>query len=225
MKFFQFLTICSLTFLPTPVEGYSAIWFFSGLIYNILQGIFYPKKRDERDCNALKRSTGQDITGEECSCYGDRYNGVFLNCIGVEVCLSPSDPTFCTASTSNSYVATSTHRKAWSSSTSPLIMLETVSTFFRAPDFESFFAFTFVHGDGSSSSKKYSNCSATSASSFFLKEEFNYVDCASCNICENGVDFKYDCSNANGTLTNTGTLTPGPIIESCFPVADFLPII
>jgi hypothetical protein len=53
--------------------------------------------------------------------------------------------------------------------------------------------------------------------------------CARCEICDNGIEFKYDCSNVKGTLafnnmTNTTELVPGPKVETCYPIANVIAV-
>ncbi len=50
--------------------------------------------------------------------------------------------------------------------------------------------------------------------------DFNFFDCGGCQICENGLDFTYDCSNVQVKGVN-GTTT-FPKSDTCIPVASVL---
>ncbi len=49
---------------------------------------------------------------------------------------------------------------------------------------------------------------------------FDYFDCDVCQICENGLVFKYDCSNVQVNGVN-GTMA-GPKSDTCIPVASVI---
>ena len=233
MKYLPSLTICALMFLPTQVEGTLLILFVFGPY--LLSKIFFPERRNDRDCNSLRLSTGLNITldtEQGCGCFlGDQSKSLFIVCGPIKdtICLTPSDALFCSPATSdNSYSAYSTSRKIFQFSTPPSIESESLDVELKATNFSTSFSFRFDRGDGSSPSKKYTRCSVTSKSYVSFTDVTNPVNCTSCDICENGVDFKYDCSNANGTfafsnVTNTTVLVPGPKVESCFPVVDLFP--
>jgi hypothetical protein len=93
------------------------------------------------------------------------------------------------------------------------------------PD-RNYFQVQFDRGDDELLSKKYSGCSISSLAVF--AEVPYYMVCSSCEICDSGIDFKYDCSNTVGTnlfnnATNMTELIPGPKVESCIPIADVIP--
>ena len=235
MKFIPFLAICSTSFLPIPVEG--TLFFLS----NIVPGFFFPVRRDERDCNILKELAGL-TSAEACICQGLEKLGVYISCnpMKQQICMTSSDTSFCTnatiddsleiTSTSTSYYARSSFRRNLPL-LSPEVMIVTESvfgTFVEEPEFRSTFTFSLERNIGTSSSNKYSTCSIKS---FYGIAEENAVSdsCNSCEICESGIDIKYDCSNVNSTysfsnVTNTTEFGPGPKVESCIPVANLLPL-
>ena len=235
MKFILFLAICSTSFLPTPVEG---TLFF---LYSILSSIGWPARRDERDCNTLKELAGLTNT-EACICVGLERFGVYISCdpMKQQICMTSSDTSFCTnetvndtleiTPTSTSYVAQSNSRRRLSflSPEVTIVSEEIFGTFMEEPEFRSSFKFFLERGDGASSSNKYSVCSVES-SYVIAGEDTVFDDCNSCDICESGIDIKYDCSNVNATysfsnVTNTTEFGPGPKVESCIPIANLLPL-
>jgi hypothetical protein len=189
--------------------------------------------RDEKDCDVLKGISGLTNT-VKCECSGSGRLGVTIFCgpMKEKLCITPSDDLFCTknpnetASFDTLYRIDSTARKRLSSSPPVKIRRESVFGAFaelEEPRFRNIFQFSFNRGDGSSSSKTYTSCAVTSEPDLFV-----FDDCNSCDICDSGVDFKYDCSNTKGAyiynnVTNTTELIPGPKVETCFPVADVLP--
>jgi hypothetical protein len=240
MKYFPFLAICSTAFLPTPLEG-KTLYLVRYIISNTLDQIFFPTRRDERDCNTLKEVSGL-TNAEACRCEGYATLGVSIVCdpMKQQVCMTPSDESFCTsASTDDSleitetttlYAALSGPRKRVSF-LSPPVQIEfdaVIGTFVNEPEFNNTFQFYFYRAPSSS---EYTSCDILNEAYFPVDDDFGFPEvdfCNSCSICDNGVDFKYDCSNANGiysfnNATNTTELGPGPKIESCIPVADFLP--
>lgn len=241
MKYISVLAICALAFLPTPVEGTLLFLYFA--VSNFFLRIFYPQRRDEKECNVLKEIAGLTNT-DACICIGFAESGVYISCdpMKEKICMTPSDDLFCTnatidgslevTATSTAYSADSTARKRFSL-LSPPVKMQSESLFgtfaeLAVPEFRNSFIFSFDRGDGSSSSKKYTGCLVTSTS-YLADEDSVYEDCNSCVICDSGVDFKYDCSNTKGTyiysnMTNTTELIPGPKVETCFPVADIFPL-
>jgi hypothetical protein len=238
MKYFPFLAICSsMTFLPSAVDG-QTLYFVRSIVSNTIDRIFFPKRRDESDCNILK-GLSQLTNTETCRCEGYATFGVALICEPMKqpVCIAPSNESFCTsASTDDSlestsfntaYVAYSGIRTRLSFMSPPVqITRESISgAFVTEPEFFSSFDFDFFLAP---SSNEYTDC-------FIFNFSFEMDDfpegayCNSCSICDNGVDFTYDCSNVKGMYnfnneTNTTELGPGPKVDSCFPVASILPL-
>jgi hypothetical protein len=153
--------------------------------------------------------------------------------------MTSSDETYCTtANPDNSLVetATSTSYTAASGSRSRLALFsptveianeQVFGLFVEDPGFNNAFIFNFVRA-ASSSSKKYTACTAASSSAIGNATRVR-EGCNSCTVCDNGVDFKYDCSNVNGNLiynntTNTTEIGPGPTLESCIPITRVLPL-
>ena len=238
LSFVLFITICALTCLPTTVEGADRTFFIIRFrLRELISNIFFPERRNERDCDTLKASTGLTST-EECFCFGSDKFGVSVICdpMKEKICLLPSSELFCSnasdatevTATSTAYFAGSTSRKLLGIFSPPIMVAqEAVVVYFESTDFLNGFLFVFDRGDGQSSSKMYSGCSITS-NTLVNDTEFDFDECSSCDICDSGVDFKYDCSNANGTfafsdVTNTTELVPGPKVDSCIPIADVLP--
>ena len=155
-----------------------------------------------------------------------------------KICLLPSSELFCTntsvdterSSTSTYYYASSSDRRSLGIFSPPvMITQERVRFVFDATDFRNDIFISFYRSDNQSSSKMYSGCIIVSVSTSFVDDsDDTIVRCSSCEICDNGVDLKYDCSNANGTLafsnvTNTTVLVPGPKVDTCIPIADVIP--
>lgn len=221
MKYIPALTIFALAFLPTPVKG------------TIFQ-IFYSQRRQKRECAAVLPTAGVANT-DNCICGNDFFppSGLFIDCSPLEenICVSPSDVRFCTNSslkTTSSYSAYTTGRRFVSPFTSPKIDEEYVRIDIDKGNFRNRFSFQFLRDGGLPS--PYSSCRISSDGYFESNDSGpgNFVDCARCVICESGFDFKYDCSNVNGTLafndvTNTTELIPGPKVESCFPITNIIP--
>ena len=226
MKYFSFQVICCLLFNLPTVEGQQTLL---GLLLNIL---FFTPKRYERDCKALILSSGVNDTGR-CYCKNDQqWSQASFYCYTEKKCLSPSDSTFCSDSI---YSAESKDRKRLALHTSPDVREEKL--YARASiagnyiEVSSTFEFAFARGDADSPSfNKYTNCSAyvLSYDSVTQIESYPYY-CTSCDICDSGVDFKYNCSNfrvdgayAFGNETSREAYYPGPIVDSCLPIADFI---
>jgi hypothetical protein len=236
MKYIAVLAICTLTFLPTPVEGQLFLSLFLRLSI-FFSSVFYPQSRDEKECNVLKEIAGLTNT-EACRCFGHGYIGVTISCnpMKEKICMTPSDDLFCTnatmdgslaiTATSTTYTADSTARKRFSLLSPPVKMLRE-SLFGTFGELQIRLCFLFDRGDGSSSSKKYIGCSV--APGFLSADDDFFSEECQCVICDSGVDFKYDCTNTLGTyiynnVTNTTEFIPGPKVETCFPVADILPL-
>lgn len=220
MRYLPFVTICALAFLPSQVDG---TFIIIGIGIFLIGRIFYTEERFNRDCNAIQEAGGINSTDEElCVCSSGTGNALTLNCFPLKepICLTPPDVVFCT--NSSRYEAVSSNRRPFAMSTIPSIVREEVRAEFEGPNnFVNSFYFEFSRGDGSTSSKKYTTCTVQS-------DAGRFVDCKSCEICDSGIDFKYDCSNTNGTyafsdVTNTTILLPGPKVESCIPIADIVP--
>ena len=226
MKSFPFLVIFCLLFNLPTVEGQQTIL---GLLLNIL---FFTPKRNERDCKALILSSGVNDT-EDCYCKNYQLGPqASFYCSTGKKCLSPSDSTFCSDSI---YSAESKDRKRLALHTSLDVREEKL--YARASiagnyiEVSSTFEFAFARGDADSPSfNKYTNCSAyvLSYDSVTQIESYPYY-CTSCDICDSGVDFKYNCSKFSvngayvfGNETLRYTYYPGPIVDSCFPIADFI---
>jgi hypothetical protein len=231
--------VTPLLLIPTPVEG--TLLLIPFVLINLAARIFYPTRRNDRECNILKESAGL-TNAAACKCQNEFSSGVTYKCdpMKQQICMTLSDDEYCTSANpddslipnanSTSYTATSGNRTrlAWSS---PEVRIATEAVFGRfveAPNYINYFFFDFVQGDSASSSSKYATCEVASASIVGTSSAVR-VTCNSCSICDNGVDFKYDCSNARGTFmfnntTNTTELGPGPKLESCIPVASVLPL-
>lgn len=155
------------------------------------------------------------VINDQCSCSDD--SGLSLRCTQMKerICISPSDPVFCTNYTDindGGVYETKLSSKPLTGQyfTAPVQVVVTIVT-------ENIIDFYFEAVDGASpESKKYTKCEI-----LFDGRD----DCTSCDICDNGIDFKYDCSTTNYTVV-TDTLTsfrPGPKVETCFPVANIIP--
>ena len=225
MKYIPLLTICILIFLPTPAQGFLLIVF--------IYGKFFTPQRTARDCAVVLPTTGIENAAELCTCgnsYSNRELDIACAPLQGRICLSPSDARFCSNATAsdNTYRASTTSRYALRFSTSPKIEVERVDIEMNVDDFRNRFVFTFWSDGGLPSPKAYNRCAIRTMSSYSGEDNGNNVRCNSCEICDNGVDFKYDCSNSNGTLaynpmTKKTKLIPSPKIESCIPVADIIP--
>ena len=229
MKYFSFLVICCLLFNLPTVEGQQTLL---GLLLNIL---FFTPKRNERDCKALILSSGVNNT-ETCSCRNNLGPQIVLECaIFEKKCLSPSDATYCTDT--RVYSAYSKEdRKLLAVNMSPNVQEEKIVTddYYYSSCYSSRFEFAFARDDADagspSSNNKYTNCSAYSVTyDAVIDADSLTYHCTSCDICDSGVDFKYNCSNvpadgkfAFGNETLLYTNYPGPIVDSCYPIADFI---
>ena len=227
MKYLHFLTICAVTFLPTQVEG---TWIYFGYILRgiaiLYHSIFFTKRRNERDCKALFLSAG--ITNTE-SCYCGGWSRVDVDCdpLNELVCVSSSSSSSNAVYCSNNtwYTAESTERPPYAYSTNPNIETEGSYLYFSGNGFRTI-AFGFVRN---ATSNKYTKCSAYLA----VGKYDGYYECEGCAICENGVDFTYNCSNiqvkgtiATGNVTNStesAPEVPGPKSLSCIPVTSVIP--
>ena len=226
MKYFSFLVICCLLFNLPTVEGQQTLL---GLLLNIL---FFTPKRNERDCKALILSSGVNDT-EDCYCKNYQLGPqASFYCSTGKKCLSPSDSTFCSDST---YSAHTKDRKRLAFNTSPDVREERLRASGNiegcCDEFTSQFEFAFARGDADSPSfNKYTNCSAyVLRYDSVVDAETGPYHCTSCDICDSGVDFKYNCSNfrvdgayAFGNETSREAYYPGPIVDSCLPIADFI---
>jgi hypothetical protein len=237
MKSIQLLMTCAFLLLfPSPVEG--TLFFIISYSLNVIfNSIFFSRRREARDCEALRQSTGLNITADTpgCSCGINLFSyAVDISCSAQGViCISPSDPTFCTSATgvfSNFEVRSNTLITL--SPRSPVSIKEEVNSVdFDTPEFFfNRFTFKFIHGDGAPSSNKYIGCSVDTVTTDLTVPDQTSVagKCNTCEICDNGVDFKYDCSNVDGifafsNVTNTTGILPGPKVENCFPVVNVFP--
>lgn len=151
------------------------------------------------------------VINDQCSCDD---SGLSIKCTRMkeQICISPFDPVFCT-----NYTDDISDGGVYETKLSSKPLTGQYFTTQVTISIENIFDFHFEAVDGASSeSKKYTKCEIL----------FNgWDDCTSCDICDNGIDFKYDCSNTNYTVA-TDTLTsfrPGPKVETCFPVANIIP--
>ena len=230
-------------FLPTPVDGFFFFFIYDKIRFYMYRR-YFTEERNERDCQAVRQATGLNRTEyiNQCSCFANNINGVFITCYPREIiCMSPFDGTYCAPSAyGGPYQASSTTRELRASTIIPSLKNEAMVINFEVPGpryLGNRFTFKFERGirTNTSSSKKYVRCSVTSEIYSYLvldrqTSDYQFDQCTSCDICDNGVDFKYDCSNANGTglfvfgnMTNTTILVPGPKVESCIPVASIIP--
>ena len=230
-------------FLPTPVDGFFFFFIYDKIRFYMYRR-YFTEERNERDCQAVRQATGLNRTEyiNQCSCFANNINGVFITCYPREIiCMSPFDGTYCAPSAyGGPYQASSTTRELRASTIIPSLKNEAMVINFEVPGpryLGNRFTFKFERGirTNTSSSKKYVRCSVTSVIYSYLvldrqTSDYQFDQCTSCDICDNGVDFKYDCSNANGTglfvfgnMTNTTILVPGPKVESCIPVASIIP--
>jgi hypothetical protein len=219
MKCTPLLAICTLTFLPTQVEGFLIL----RALGKLLCIAFYPERRNDRDCESLYQSAG--VTGvETCTCQGWCRSGVDFQCPDMKenICFSPFDAAYCSNETY--YYAETIRRPYLTFFNSPQLEREIiVKTFNKVGYIADSFTFIFVHAYDISPSKTYISCTVQ-----IQKTDLSTAFCDRCTICDNGVDFKYDCSNIDllpvfDNVTNTTTVAPYPKVDSCFPVADIIP--
>ena len=145
MKHITLCKICvlALVFLPTIVEGTILFWLVVG-------SIVFSDEREERDCEAVSRTTGFD----SCFCYSEIIFEVQLNCENEQdenVCLSPSDARFCSSDTR--FLASTTRRPFLRFYTPPKIDEVTTSIFIDDLGFSNEFSFTFFNRGGHTVSK------------------------------------------------------------------------
>ena len=218
MKYLSFMTICALTFLPTQVEGtiFYALFFLS----NLLNFLFYTDQRDERDCEGFAQNAGITNT-ESCTCSG--VTTLLLTCrpANEEACLSSSNATYCTNSTR--YVAYSTDRIRLAFSTPPGLSQQNLDLFLNDTSTEiTRIEFLFALD----TSKNYTNYRQCGVGIATLSTALA-VDCGSCQICENGLDFTYDCSNipveVKGPNSTESAPSFGPKSDTCIPVTSVVP--
>jgi hypothetical protein len=230
MKCIPFLATFTLAFLPIAVEGIVDCLVLSFLLlYTLLGGCitFDPagceSSRTFDDCNSLMGGyvgLNSTVINDQCTCDDD--NGFGLRCIRMKerICISPtSDPAFCTNYTDVSdggvYEIKLTPKPSTGRYFFPPVVNSEVVTIYTGNIID--FHFEVLDG-ASSESKKYTKCEIL----FDGRET-----CTSCDICDNGIDFKYDCSNVNYTYAadtlTTSSFRPGPKVETCFPVANVIP--
>jgi hypothetical protein len=239
---FFLLLLFILLLLPTPVEGIFGI--LSILRYSIVviyNSLFYSMARERRDCSALlvPLSTERNITTMTRGCRRCERNlitytvGIYCSIEG-RICITPSsDPTFCTPPT-NVFSTYEVHSNTLPpfASTSTVSIQEEISTvdFDTSKFFQNRFTFQFIREDETPSSKLYTSCTVTTTSIDETQTEpiFISTSCYRCDICDNGIDFQYDCSNVDGIFvfhngTNTTEILPGPKVETCFPIINVFP--
>jgi hypothetical protein len=232
---------------PVPVDGTFLILSFAAgfalYLYYVYIALFFPPRRNKRDCDTLKEIVGYTNV-EQCTCSNHNEQGVDITCKPMQqkICMTPTDESFCTSTTSSDdlfedndfstvYTASSSYRTTSQSMSPPITAKKetTMGTFVNEPDYKSSFDFVFYRGNATDpSSPKYVECYIDNR--FYLAPFglLRSIQCMTCSICDSGVDFKYDCSDARGFYTyNNKTkkkeLGPGPIVESCIPIADMFP--
>ena len=210
------MTICALTFLPTQVEG--TILIFSLFIFsNLLNFLFYTDQRNERDCEGFAQNAGITNT-ESCTCNG--LTTLLLTCrpANEEACLSSSNATYCTNSTR--YQAYSTPRIRLAFSTPPGLQQQNSELFFNDTSTEITRIQLLFALDTSNNYTNYTKCEVDITTLSTARS----VVCGSCQICENGLDFTYDCSNipveVKGPNSTESTPSFGPKSDTCIPVTS-----
>lgn len=194
MKYLPFVALCILAFHPIQVEG-----FFLNRIGNLLiqisfffdnfsDNILYSNRRNKRDCEALYASAGITNT-ESCFCDGSSSLSIFCDSLKEETCITTTGATYC--STNSNYFGFSTEREPFSSAT-PKLQSE-YPGFLLNDDVIEGFAFGFTR-DVESETKKYvvEQCFAGIE---VADEDFGsfFYFCDSCEVCENGLDFSFNC--------------------------------
>lgn len=192
MKYLPFLALCALAFLPTQVES-----FYFGIILfrirNFVDNIFYTNRRNKRDCEALLTSAG--ITNTE-NCFCDGSSSLYFSCdpLNENTCLSSSGAKYCTNKTY--YFGFSTERERLAFTVSPKIQDEYSALTINDGRVEEFF-FGFSRDVATD---KYVDCFTGVV---VADDDFGsiFYGCDRCQICENGLDFTYDCIDyqINGT--------------------------
>lgn len=213
MKHIPFLVVLALMFLPTQVEGTVLFGFVIAVtVWDYYKTFLNSPRLIKRDCNALLRSAGVTDT-ERCECTPNldapTFNAptLYSTCVSMKesICLSPSDPAYCTNASIGLFSTFSVNSGARKLLVGPGISSAAV-TFYNYYNSIQIQFFSDVIGGSTGSSLRFAGCTVA------LSLSSGSVPCQTCVICDNGVDFKYDCSNRGG-----------PNEMTCRPVTDVFP--
>ena len=206
INYIPFLVVLALMFLPTQVEGTVLFGFVIAVtVWDYYKTFLNSPRLIKRDCNALLRSAGVTDT-ERCECtpnYGPSFSAPTLSftCVSMKesICLSPSDPAYCTNASIGAFSTFSVN----SAARKPLEAPGFSNVAVTSSNYDNSFRIQFF---SNGSSRRFAGCTVA------LFPSSGSVPCQTCVICDNGVDFKYDCSNRGG-----------PNEMTCRPVTDVFP--
>ena len=207
MKHIPFLVVLALMFLPTQVEGTVLFGFVIAVtVWDYYKTFLNSPRLIKRDCNALLRSAGV-TDAERCECTPNldapTFNAptLYSTCVSMKesICLSPSDPAYCTNASIGAFSTFSVN----SAARKPLEAPGFSNVAVTSSNYDNSFRIQFF---SNGSSRRFAGCTVA------LFPSSGSVPCQTCVICNNRMDFKYDCSNANG-----------PNVTTCRPVTDVFP--